>query len=112
MERDIKDIPIEKQGRPNKIYEELKPPAKVALRILEYNDIKAQDVNFSILCKDLEGKISRVSIHDALDTLIDQGSLHSGWQKNERKHWIRGYHIAGEEQKRQLRGLYRATHDV
>lgn len=108
MER---DRPIERRGQPNEVYPELKPTLKVALKILEYNDVDEMDVHFSQLCEDLTGEVSRVSIHAALDALIDQGSLHSGWHKNERGHWIRAYHIAGEEQRRQLRILYRAAHN-
>jgi hypothetical protein len=107
-----KDKPIECRGRPNEVYTDLGPPLKVALKILEYNDVDSKDIYFSQLCDDLSGKVSRVSIHSALDALIDQGSLHSGWEKNEKGHWIRAYHIAGEEQKRQLRILYRASHDM
>jgi len=106
------DRPTERRGQPNEVYKDLKPLLKVALKILEYNDVDGKDVHFSQLCEDLATEVSRVSIHSALDALIDQGSLHSGWQKNEAGHWIRAYHIAGEEQKRQLRILYRATHDM
>lgn len=105
------DKPIEQRGRANAVYRDLKAPLKVAMKILEYNDIDKKDVHFSQLCQDLTGDVSRVSIHSALDSLIDQGSLHSGWEKTDDGHWIRAYHIAGEEQKRQLRVLYKAAHD-
>lgn len=109
MER---DKPIERHGRPNEVYKDLKPTLRVALKILEYNDVDGKDVHFSQLCGDLAAEVSRVSIHAALDALIDQGSLHSGWKKNDEGHWIRAYHIAGEEQRRQLRTLYRAAHNL
>lgn len=109
MER---DKPIERRGQPNEVYKELKPTLKVALKILEYNDVDVNEIYFSQLCKDLASEVSRVSIHAALDALIDQGSLHSGWKKNNEGHWIRAYHIAGEEQRRQLRILYRAAHNL
>ncbi|MCL2135283.1 MAG: hypothetical protein FWH37_07000 [Candidatus Bathyarchaeota archaeon] len=113
METELKDKLLEKIGRPNTMYSELKPSAKVALKILEYNDVLSENTNFTKLCKDLEGKgASRNSVHEALDELTDKGALHAGWQKNEGGHWIRTYNIAGEEQKRLLRSLYRATHDL
>jgi len=106
------DKPIERRGKPNEVYKDLKPALRVALKILEYNDVDGKDVHFSRLCEDLASEVSRVSIHAALDALIDQGSLHSGWEKNTEGHWIRAYHIAGEEQRRQLRTLYRVAHDL
>ncbi|MCL2477823.1 hypothetical protein [Candidatus Bathycorpusculum sp.] len=113
METDLKDRPIEKIGRPNIMYEELRSPVKVALKILEYNDVLLENINFTQLCKDLEGKgASRGSVHEALNELTDRGTLHAGWQKNKDNHWIRTYHITGEEQKRLLRKLYRATHEL
>jgi hypothetical protein len=106
------DKPIDRRGNTNAVYRDLKAPLKVAMKILEYNDVDSKDVHFSQICQDLNGDVSRVSVHSALDALIDQGSLHSGWQKTQDGHWIRAYHISGEEQKRQLRILYKATHDV
>lgn len=106
------DKPIERRGEPNEVYKDLKPTLRVALKILEYNDVDGKDVHFTQLCEALTGEVSRVSIHAALDALIDQGSLHSGWEKTTEGHWIRAYHIAGEEQRRQLRTLYRVAHDL
>ena len=107
-----KEIPqLTKRLKPNKAYNDLTPRMKVALKILEYSDIESKDINFSRLVEDMETIVSRITIHDALDSLIDQGTVSSEWIKNDENRWIRGYHPASEGQKRLLRRAYYATHD-
>ena len=108
-----KEIPqISKRLKPNKAYAELTPRMKVALEILEFNDIeKDKEIYFSKLVDDMEKIVSRQTIHEALDALIDQGLVSSEWTQNVDKRWVRGYKPASEGQKRLLRRAYYATHD-
>jgi DNA-binding PadR family transcriptional regulator len=107
-----KEIPqLTKRLKPNKAYNELTPKMKVALRILESSDIENEDINFSKLVEDMETEVSRITIHEALDSLIDQGTVTSEWIKNKENRWIRGYRPASEGQRRLLRRAYYATHD-
>jgi len=99
-----------KRLKPNKAYEELSPKMKVGLQILEYSDIDHKDVYFSKLVGDMKN-VSRQTIHQSLDSLIDQGTISSKWDKNEKQRWVRGYKPASEGQKRLLRRTYYATHD-
>jgi DNA-binding PadR family transcriptional regulator len=84
---------------------------KVGLKILEHSDIDQNDAYFSKLVKELRVEVSRQTIHQSLDSLIDQGTISSRWTKNEEDRWVRGYRPASEGQKRLLRRTYYATHD-
>jgi len=103
--------PLEKRSKPNQSYNELSPKMKVALRILEYADIEKKEVHFSQLVRDMEKIVSRKTIHQALDSLIDQGTIRSDWTRSTEDRWVRGYMPASEGQKRMLRRTYYATHD-
>lgn len=103
--------PLSKRLKPNKAYNELTPRMKVALKILEYNDTENEEIYFSKLVDDMEKIVSRKTIHEALDALIDQGALNSEWTQNAEKRWVRGYKPASEGQKRLMRRAYYATHD-
>jgi len=103
--------PLTKRLTPNRAYSELSPKMKVALRILEHNELEQEDTHFSELVDDMQSVVSRKTIHEALDSLIDQGTLSSEWiQKNDNR-WVRGYKPASEGMKRLLRRAYYATHD-
>jgi DNA-binding PadR family transcriptional regulator len=107
-----KDVPpLSKRLKPNKAYHELSPKMKVALKILEYSDIENKDIHFSKLVQDMQNIVSRKTIHEALDSLIDQGTVNSEWIKSDENRWVRGYRPATEGQKRLLRRAYYATHD-
>jgi len=109
--RFVLEPPLQKRGKPNSVYRSLRPKLRVALKILEYNDIDSKSVHFSQLVRDLKGQASRISINEALDSLIDQGTVHSEWEQSASGHWVRAYRIAGEQTRKQLRALYRASND-
>jgi DNA-binding PadR family transcriptional regulator len=109
---DTLEIPsLKRRLKPNQSYKELSPKMKVALRILEYTDLERKEVYFSKLVRDMETIVSRKTIHQSLDSLIDQGTIRSEWTKNTDDRWVRGYTPASEGQKRMLRRTYYATHD-
>lgn len=103
--------PLKKRLTPNRAYDELRPKMKVVLKILEHSDIRGEDAYFSELVKEMKNIVSRKTIHQALDGLIDQGTIRSAWTKNAQDRWIRGYKPASEGQRRLLRRTYYATHD-
>ena len=84
---------------------------KVAFKILEYADIEGKEVHFSKIVREMKGIVSRKTIHQALDSLIDQGTIRSGWIKSAEDRWVRGYSPASEGQRRMLRRFYYVTHD-
>jgi predicted ArsR family transcriptional regulator len=84
---------------------------KVGLRILEHDDVDDDYAYFSELIEELKGIVSRVTIHEALDNLIDQGAVRSQWVQTQEGRWVRGYRAASESQRRLLRRAYLATHD-
>lgn len=102
---------LQKRLKPNQSYNELSPKMKVALKILEYTEVDKEEVYFSKLVKDMENIVSRKTIHQALDSLIDQGTIRSDWTRSIEDRWVRGYTPASEGQKRMLRRTYYATHD-
>ena len=102
---------LKKRLKPNHAYNELRPKMKVALKILEHSDVDQENIYFSKLVKELKGIVSRKTIHQALDSLVDQGTISSSWMKNPKNRWVRGYRPASEGQRRLLRRTYYATHD-
>ncbi len=96
--------------KPNDVYKELSPKMKVALNVLETNDVDKTSEHFSKLVNDMEGIVSRMTIHEALDSLLDQGTLKASWLQTPEKHWIRGYKVGSEGQNKMLRRLYYSTH--
>ena len=102
---------IKNRLKPNRAYDELRPKMKVALKILEHSDIEEKHTYFSKMVKEMENIVSRKTIHQALDALVDQGTIRSEWTKNAKNRWVRGYRPASEGQRRLLRRTYYATHD-
>jgi len=103
---------LERRLIPNETYDALNPRMKVAIKILEYNDVDHRVAYFSRLVKDLEKEVSRTTIHQALDSLIDQGAVRSEWVEIKPGRWVRGYKPASEGQRKMLRRAYFATHDL
>jgi len=105
------EIPrLEKRLSPNAVYDELTPKMKVALAILEFNDVDNKNAYFSGLVRELVKKVSRATIHKSLDPLLDQGAIRAEWVQIEKGHWVRGYWSASETQKKMLRRTYYASH--
>jgi hypothetical protein len=111
----------------NELYIDLSPSQKVALQILE-EGLEVQNGRLSYseekgiswlskLERDLEGEVSRATIDQCLDNLLDRGILSHGKEimqkvkENKDSRWVRAYHI-GNEFLDQMIKLYQATHDI
>jgi DNA-binding PadR family transcriptional regulator len=103
--------PLRARLKPNQVYEGLNPKMKVALKILEHDELADEPAHFSGLVKEMQGVVSRATIHEALDSLLDQGIISAEWIETLKGRWARGYRSASEGQKRMLRRAYYATHD-
>ena len=78
---------------------------EIAVKIFRYTE-NGEDVWFSKLVEDYNGKISRSTISKNLDQLFDLGIITGDWKKNEDGKWIRTFKIAGE-----ANGLIRSISD-
>jgi hypothetical protein len=112
-----------------KVYQTLSPSQKIALRILE----KGLEINtnantkkydeekgvswLSELARDLKGEVSRGTIDQYLDVLLDIGILSPGKEimqrvkENNEYRWVRAYHIGNEFVDKMI-DLYIQTHDI
>ena len=68
---------------------------EVAVRIFEYNE-KDEQVWFSRLVEDLDGRMSRSTISKNIDRLSDLGIITGEWERTEDGRWIRTFRITGE----------------
>ena len=86
--------------RRTSLYDMLRPQLKVALKIFEAGD---DGTYFSKLVNDLHGEVSRMTVSEAIDTLLDIGVITGKWTKREiiskdgkRRIWVRAYNVSGE----------------
>jgi hypothetical protein len=109
----------------NEIYTDLSPTLKVALSVLEQGlELKSKKLSYSQekgiswlskLSRDLKDQVSRATIDQSLDHLLDKGILAHGKEimkkvGNDSK-WVRAYHIGNEFIENML-SLYKATHEI
>jgi len=113
----------------NKLYAMMATPAlKIAMYILEQGLTKDnKDLHYdeskgmawlSKMGRDLEGEVSRATIDDYLDTLLDEGILKHGEQEMQKVQdvegamkWVRAYYL-GNEYLKKIKTIYLATHDM
>ena len=68
---------------------------EVALEIFETSSTGGNQIYFSKLVQELEGRVSRNRISQALDRLFDNGIITAKFKKVNKK-WARVYRISGE----------------
>jgi len=74
----------------------LSKESKVLLEI-HIQNTKGMVPHFSSLAKSLESKgLDRISLHHALDNLIDMGAINASWNKTNGM-WVREFSIDGKE---------------
>ena len=83
----------------------LSKESKVLLEIHVQNT-KGMVPHFSSLAKSLESKgLDRISLHHALDNLIDMGAINASWNKTDRM-WVREFSI-DKNSKEFIEALYK-----
>lgn len=113
----------------NKLYALIAGPAsKIAMYILEHGFLQKEGKLFydeskgmawlSKMGRDLDGEVSRATIDEYLDTLLDEGILRHGDQEMQKVQdidgttkWVRAYYL-GNEYLKEIVSIYLATHDV
>lgn len=111
----------------NKLYSLVNPSLKIAMHVLEqgisikdgkidYDDTKGMSW-LSKMAHDLKGEVSRATIDEHLDSLLDERFLKHGDQEMTRvkdgevTKWVRGYYL-GNEFLQQIKDMYSTTHII
>lgn len=76
------------------VEELLSPEFRVALEA--WRMLNKEDISYSNLVKRLDGRVSKVTVHKAIDNLSDAGILYSSWIKNDKGRWYRALVFDGD----------------
>lgn len=111
----------------NDMYAAVGPELKIAFHILEQGmEIKNNDIVYdntkgmswlSKMGRELEGEVSRATIDQYLDSLLDSRWLKHGKQEMQKVEdvdgtkWVRAYYL-GNEYVPKIIGFYKLTHDL